>query len=106
MPWETKHFYFVGILTTSVVAYPTCTDWHFLKKNISFTQNFTDVHHTKFCKIMHTSIQTYNLAVSYFEQEIIVYLLKIPEEYLPYFVHKYNQISKSNLDKIIYFFMM
>lgn len=55
---------------------------------------------------MHTSIQTYNLAVSYFEQEIIVYLLKIPEEYLPYFVHKYNQISKSNLDKIIYFFMM
>jgi len=42
--------------------------------------------------------------VTYFEHEIIVCLLQIPEEYLAYFVQKYNQISKSNLDKIIDFF--
>lgn len=43
--------------------------------------------------------------MNYFEQEIIVCLLKIPEDYLAYFVQNYKQTSKSNLDKIIDIFM-
>lgn len=43
--------------------------------------------------------------MTYFEQEIIVCLLKIPENYLAYFVQNYNQTSKSNLDKIFDIFI-